>query len=61
MHSLENLKNVVYVCPGGTGVLLYRTCAVFIKYPKCSGYVKGTTTKQIQRIVILACIHATTI
>ena len=47
MHNLGNLEDFVYVLL----VSCYRTCAVFIKCPKCSGYVKGTPTWQIQRKV----------
>ena len=47
MRNLGNLEDFVYV------LLLSccRTYAVFMKCPKCSGYVKGTPTWQIQRKV----------
>ena len=47
MCNLGNLEDFVYVLQ----VSCYRTFAVFIKCPKCSGYVKGTPTWQIHRKV----------
>ena len=47
MCNLGNLEDFVYVLH----VSCYRTCAVFIKCPKCSGYVKDTLTWQIHRKV----------
>ena len=44
MHNLGNLADFVYVLQ----VSCYRTCAVFLKCPKRSGYVKGTPTWQIK-------------
>ena len=51
-----NLEDIVYVLQ----VSCYRTCAVYIKCPKCSCYVKGsiaTPTSKIKEKCI-ACIHA---
>ena len=44
-------------------VSCYRTCAVFIKCPKCSGYVKGSGVHQLSKSKekCIACIYATTI
>ena len=55
MHNLGNLEDYVYVLQ----VSCYRTCAVLIKFPKRSGYVKGTQTWQIQRKVhsLHSCNH----